>query len=363
MNPADLQTFNRAVAQAQAGEKAAAYSVLYQLYPAYPNNPNLLLWLAFTADNLAVARQRLNQAAQADPANSSLAGAFGWLAEQEQAQAYVSPVAQFAGQSSSFEPGATAPVSANFQAAPRQTSSSVSTATADIDFLLSSPPPAAPAPVNSAPPISFATPSPETPAPAAPEPEPAFAGAPEATTQTFEPARRKIFSSTVVIGLLGLIVVGFIGLVTFLVITSSGGLGDMPAPNNSRSLDLGAAGQSMEVMKAFGMSGYALYVTTEKPSSLQAFYDSKMTGKGWQKSTGSAKLSSSATPKLSGGNTLTFQKDKRASMIVIAGPLSAEDAKTFASTGGPFSEKPKAGESVVILMEIDFSKFLGGFGG
>jgi tetratricopeptide (TPR) repeat protein len=89
MNSNDLAQFNQATALSQAGQKAQAYKILSQLARTYPNDSNVLLWLAFSADDLRESRQLLDKVAQIDPQNATLPGAREWLAQEEQKQAVV----------------------------------------------------------------------------------------------------------------------------------------------------------------------------------------------------------------------------------------------------------------------------------
>jgi hypothetical protein len=86
MNPFDLQRFNQAVGLAQAGQKVQAQSILRELNLSNPEDANLLLWMAFTSDNLADARNLLGNVARINPANPSLASAQSWLAAEEAKQ-------------------------------------------------------------------------------------------------------------------------------------------------------------------------------------------------------------------------------------------------------------------------------------
>lgn len=83
MLPGDLQTFNQAVWLAQSGGKQEAHALLRQLAEAYPDNPNVLLWLAFTSDNLTQARFTLDRVALLEPSNPVLADAYNWLGQAE----------------------------------------------------------------------------------------------------------------------------------------------------------------------------------------------------------------------------------------------------------------------------------------
>ncbi len=86
MTPFELQRFNEAVGLAQVGRKIEAHALLTQLDTTNPNDDNLLLWLAFTSDNLGAARTLLDRAARLNSANQSLASAYGWLSSEEAKQ-------------------------------------------------------------------------------------------------------------------------------------------------------------------------------------------------------------------------------------------------------------------------------------
>ncbi len=89
MTPADLQKFTQAISQAQAGKKAEAHSIFIQLASLYPDEPKLLLWLAFTASDLEIARTSLDKLARLAPSDPALPGARGWLAAEEAKQVVV----------------------------------------------------------------------------------------------------------------------------------------------------------------------------------------------------------------------------------------------------------------------------------
>jgi hypothetical protein len=92
MNHDDILLFNRAVEIAQKGDKPTAHFMLQQLEKRYPNDPNLLLWLAYTAENGEISRTYLNRIEQLDPFNPSLANARAWLAQQATAPHPPNPV-------------------------------------------------------------------------------------------------------------------------------------------------------------------------------------------------------------------------------------------------------------------------------
>jgi hypothetical protein len=82
MNSTDVATLNNAIALAKIGEKEQAHSMLANLLQQNPNEPNLLLWIAFTASNLEESRRALTQVAKVDPSNPNLANALNWLIGQ-----------------------------------------------------------------------------------------------------------------------------------------------------------------------------------------------------------------------------------------------------------------------------------------
>lgn len=91
MVAADLQYFQQAVALAQAGRKAEAHVILTQLAQFHPDDSNLLLWLAFTSNDLAQSRALLERLMVLDPANPALGGAFDWLKAEEAKRPVASP--------------------------------------------------------------------------------------------------------------------------------------------------------------------------------------------------------------------------------------------------------------------------------
>ena len=86
MTPTDLQTFTQAIDMAQSGQKVQANAILKTLAIHYHDNPNLLLWLAFTASDLRQARVLLDQLTQIDPKNTALPSAYSWLVTEEAKQ-------------------------------------------------------------------------------------------------------------------------------------------------------------------------------------------------------------------------------------------------------------------------------------
>jgi hypothetical protein len=83
MNSNELTQFNQAIALSQAGQKSQAYAILSDLAGTYPGDTNILLWMAFSSDNLGESQLLLEQVARLDPQNASLPGAKQWLAEEE----------------------------------------------------------------------------------------------------------------------------------------------------------------------------------------------------------------------------------------------------------------------------------------
>ena len=83
MNYKDEPAFSQALELMQAGAKNAAHAKLTQLSQAYPAEAGLWLWLAFTAPDATIARAAINQAAQIEPPNPALPGAYAWLEQLE----------------------------------------------------------------------------------------------------------------------------------------------------------------------------------------------------------------------------------------------------------------------------------------
>lgn len=88
MNSLDTQRFNEAVTLANT-DKTKAYRQLTDLLNSNPSDPNLLLWLTFTAPTLQQSESHLNALQQADPSNSSLSQAKSWLAGEKARQVVI----------------------------------------------------------------------------------------------------------------------------------------------------------------------------------------------------------------------------------------------------------------------------------
>jgi tetratricopeptide (TPR) repeat protein len=82
----DIEKFNLAISLAQSGQREEARVIIVQLLRTDPNEPNLLLWLAFTSGKIEQARLALSKVRVIDPTNPSLPSAESWLAEQEAQQ-------------------------------------------------------------------------------------------------------------------------------------------------------------------------------------------------------------------------------------------------------------------------------------
>lgn len=83
MDAIDLATFNEAVRLAQSGQSAYAYDNLSRLSELYPNDTNVLLWLAFTAPDPYISQQAIARIELVEPHNPSLPAAKEWLAQLE----------------------------------------------------------------------------------------------------------------------------------------------------------------------------------------------------------------------------------------------------------------------------------------
>lgn len=88
MNNTDTQKFNDVVTLANT-DKTKAYRQLTDLLNSNPSEPNLLLWLTFTAPTLQQSESHLNALQQADPSNSSLSQAKSWLAGEKAKQVVI----------------------------------------------------------------------------------------------------------------------------------------------------------------------------------------------------------------------------------------------------------------------------------
>ena len=86
MNPSDTEKFNQSIALANSGQKSDAYQQLLNLQQTYPNEPNLVLWLIFTAPTITEAETNLKALEQNDPANTNLVSARNWLANEKAKQ-------------------------------------------------------------------------------------------------------------------------------------------------------------------------------------------------------------------------------------------------------------------------------------
>jgi hypothetical protein len=86
MNTLDLSTFNKAIELERTGNKEAAHATLNKLRIYYPNDPNLLFWIAYTSTDLKEAKGALETISQVDPHNYLLENAHHWVSQLEQKQ-------------------------------------------------------------------------------------------------------------------------------------------------------------------------------------------------------------------------------------------------------------------------------------
>jgi hypothetical protein len=82
MNHNDLSLFNQAVAQVQNEQGSSAYTTFTDLYRTYPEDPDLILWLAYTAPSPILAQTWVEQIARLNPTDSNLPAAREWLSRQ-----------------------------------------------------------------------------------------------------------------------------------------------------------------------------------------------------------------------------------------------------------------------------------------
>lgn len=109
----DQQKLNQIIEQANKGEKKKAYAELCKLQKKNPTDTNILLWMAFTAPDIATARQAVLDATRLNPGDASVRAAHRWLGDQErlqgvaprpQSQAPVNPPQMRPGQFSAPQP-------------------------------------------------------------------------------------------------------------------------------------------------------------------------------------------------------------------------------------------------------------------
>lgn len=82
MSFTDLAAFDQVVALVQAGQRQEAYVQVKALAKMDPTNTNLLLWLAFTTPDLNQAEMAINKVVVLNPFHPSIASAWEWLASE-----------------------------------------------------------------------------------------------------------------------------------------------------------------------------------------------------------------------------------------------------------------------------------------
>ena len=83
MTLTELEAFNHALELAENGKREEAHSILVQLRRSNPDNSRVLLCYAYTANDVAEAREALEWASVLDPRNSSVSFAKIWLTHRE----------------------------------------------------------------------------------------------------------------------------------------------------------------------------------------------------------------------------------------------------------------------------------------
>lgn len=89
MNTSDQLVFNSAVSLAQSGYCDAAYSVLNSLVNTYPEDPNLLFWLALTASDKDIAYSATQTLGRITPKSPALAAIRVFLELQDVKQTQI----------------------------------------------------------------------------------------------------------------------------------------------------------------------------------------------------------------------------------------------------------------------------------
>ncbi len=315
MNPTDLQMFNSAVVLAQSGNTAAAHASLLTLNQRYPDESNVLLWLAFTSSNLKEARAALEKVARNDAANPALPSAQSWLAGQEATQVQAQPVFQAVAVA---EPAYATATAATPSSAPAQSWSVRDNTTSG--------------------PMASSTFSKGD--------NDASSEAQEAELSNYGSAPAEKGSRWVGIAFVGCILFIGVGLIAgvLMVLGSLSDVGDMPAPASSRKIDidtksLGSLGQGLN----FNDTKYGIFATAEKATSLSGFYSAKMSDKGW---------TTAANMTFSPMSLQYYTKGDRVAVVLVYGPLAKKDlAQMLQGSAGKMDGKINEGETLVVLLE------------
>src|SRR5690242_17026763 len=88
MNSQQATKFTQAIAFAQAGQLKYAHFIFRELDSIFPNQSNILLWLAYTASGTIQSETLLNQLATLDPYNPHLGEAYSWLSFIKLSESY-----------------------------------------------------------------------------------------------------------------------------------------------------------------------------------------------------------------------------------------------------------------------------------
>jgi hypothetical protein len=366
MQPDELVNYNQAVSLARAGSTAEAHTLLDPLCRAHFDDPNVVLWWAFTSSSLEEASYGINRVKELDPTNAALPGAYDWLAQQQAARGSIS-----ASPAPSYQNNAVQ--SSNGLLA----EDDLLAAYAEKEKERNSPAPTAPS--SSA---SFKSPSAEAKAQAAGEGE----GTSEGTRPplVIAPQPAGLFS----LGNILMLVVGLIAIVAIVVavlIFMQGnvyGVGEMPPPDGGAVFDLTqytdtpidpkqpTSGTPGDTLRKLGFTGFGAFVVNnpnQKATDIKAFYQAKMTSKGWQDITGTDAAKSvtnirrSGLPAVNnvGGTSLLFQKGTKFSSINITNPQSKDSLKELKDAQNDpkgFFKDFKTGDMFIVLLELDTSK-------
>ncbi len=180
---------------------------------------------------------------------------------------------------------------------------------------------------------------------------------PQVPVQTRKPQSKKTRLILLGIAVIALI---FVATIVFLTFTAVSDVGEIPAPVNSRRLNLESRNEMLDLMKNFGVEGIGMYATSNQPGELKVFYEAKMREKGWQLAgNNQLQLSPSGIAQLGGSINLTFQKEKKFASISIVGPLNSQTIQVLADSEGDYlRNQVKPGDTIVVLVQTNIGNLL-----
>lgn len=332
MNPYELHSFNAAVALAQNGQKAQAQAIFVDLGGKYPNDSNVLLWLAFTSNDLSRARACLDRVAVRDPANPALAAAWSWLISEEAKQMPTPPIISYAYQAQAAPQFSYSPATPSAQAQPGYSNSTYFSSTYGSSYDYE---PTAPVPMQ---------PQTWTKAELGPE------------TAIVKPKKLTFFSAPVMltlllVGLLAFVLIAFIGPFGWLFGIDTVVAKGLPVYTNARRITLSEPDRAallQTFQQGFGNSAgvvskiscFEVYAIpqAERASAL-SYYDNEIKRQGW-----------SAVPnglRRGSVNIVAYRKDWL--MFTLSGGSFMPDDKIL----GKAQYKVKPGDLVLMAVGVE----------